>query len=252
MRGLTVDPRARVVLLLLSFVPPLCFNSPGAGAAVAAAYVAVGLGAGAGATLRRAAPVLLPLVLTSALLWALLLGRGEVVIRLGPLALRDLSLLFGLAMGFRFVAWSVAGLVFLALTPVEQLAWALRGLGLPYPLAFGLSLSVRMARQLSETAVTVAEAQQVRGLDLSTGSLLERLRKASPMLVPLLVLSLRRVNQMAMAMEARGYGSGPRTSWLVSHWSTRDTMAVLLAMGLAAGAAWLRLRGVGVLLPDRL
>lgn len=252
MRRLTLDPRARVLLLGLSFAPPILFNDPRGTGAVAIVYLAVCLVAGAGPALRSAALVLLPLLLTSTALWAVMLGRGEVVAQIGPVAVRDQSLLFGLAMGFRFTAWSVAGIAFVALTSVEDLAWALHRLGLPYSVAFGLSASLRLARHLSGTAAAVAEAQQARGLDLTTGSLAARIRKAAPMLIPLLVLSLRRVNSMAMALEARGYGAGPRTSWILWRWGAAETLAVLAAAAAVGLCVWLRLQGLGVLVPERL
>lgn len=248
----TLDPRARVLLLLLSFVPPVLFNDPRGTGPVAILYLAVCLAAGAGAALRAAAVVLLPVLLASTVLWALMLGQGEPVARLGPLVLRDQSLLFGLAMGCRFIAWSIAGVAFVALTSVEDLAWALHRLGLPYPVAFGLSSSLRLARQLSGTAAAVAEAQQARGLDLRAGAPAQRVRKAVPMLVPLLVLSLRRVNSLAMAMEARGYGAGRRTSWIAWRWTGRDTAVLIGATALVAVAVWARLQGLGVLIPERL
>lgn len=252
MPRLTLDPRARVLLLGLSFVPPVLFNDPRGTGAVAALYLAACLAAGAATALRSAAPFLLSLLATSTVLWALMLGQGEVVARLGPVALRDQSLLFGLAMGFRFTAWSTAGVAFVALTSVEDLAWALHRLGLPYSVAFGLSASLRLARHLSETAVAVSEAQQARGLDLTSGGLLTRVRKAIPMLIPLLVLSLRRVNSMAMAMEARGYGAGGRTSWISWRWGAVDTLALLTAAALVGACVWMRLQGLGVLVPERL
>jgi len=252
MSDLRPDPRASLLLLVVGFVPPLCFNAPWPVAAVLAGYLAVGLVAAGPRRLRPAGFLLPPLILTSALLWGVFLGRGEVVVRLGPLAFRDVSALFGLAMGLRFGAWSLAGLTFLAVVTVEELAWALHRLGLPYPAAFGLSLSVRLTGQFSETAGRVLEAQRIRGLDLNSGSLLSRLGRLTPMLVPLLVLSLRRVNQMAMAMEARGFGEGRRTTWTEHPWRSRDTLRVLAGLALTGLCVGLRWHGVGVLVSDRL
>jgi len=250
--GLRLDPRASILILLCSFVPPICFNSPPASAAVFVAYLLVALVALDRARLRAAALLLPSLVLSSALLWGVFLGEGEVLFRLGPLAWRDVSGWFGLAMGLRFGAWSLAGLAFLARVTVEEMALGLHRLGLPYPAAFSLSLSLRLAGQFSDTARMVFEAQRVRGLDLEGGSLPSRVARLAPMLVPLLVLSLRRVNQMAMAMESRGYGGGPRTSWLDFRWRTLDTALVLACVALTFLCVGVRWHGVGVLLQGRL
>ncbi len=252
MPGLKSDPRASLLLLSGSFVPPLCFNAPLPGAVVLAGYLVVGLAAAGSRRLRPAWFLLPPLVLSSMLLWGVFLGRGEVLARLGPLTFRDVSGLYGLAMGLRFGAWSLAGLTFLAVVSVEELAWGLHRLGMPYPAAFGLSLSVRLAGQFSETARRVLEAQRVRGLDLGSGSLPSRLGRLTPMLVPLLVLSLRRVNQMAMAMEARGFGGGQRTTWTEHEWGSNDTLRVLAGLALVLICVGLRWQGVGALVSDRL
>ncbi len=251
MSGLSLDPRASILLLLCSFVPPICFNDPVPSAVVFAVYLATALFAAGPRRLRAAWFLLPPLILTSVPLWAVFLGQGEVVLRWGPLVWRDVSGLFGLAMGFRFGAWSLAGLTFLVLVTVEEMAWGLHRLGLPYPAAFSLSLSIRLARQFSETGRRVLEAQLVRGLDLGSGSLPARVGRLVPMLVPLLVLSLRRVNQMAMAMEARGYGAGHRTTWMDHRWRAVDTLSVLAGSAITVLCLGLRWHGVGVLLRDR-
>ena len=252
MPAVKLDPRARILLLALGTLPPLCFNAPLPCGLVAGGCLLAGIAAGVPGFTRRAGLLALSLVFSSALLWGFFLGRGQVVLALGPVALRDLSALYGVAMGFRFASWSMASWTFLATTTVEDLAWGLHRLGLPHPVALGLSLSVRLTRQFAETASMVGQAQQVRGLDLARGGLLERLRKLAPMLVPLLVLSLRRVNPMAMAMEARGYGAGPRTSWLEHRWGGRETAWVVAASGLALACLVARLQGLGLLIPDRL
>ncbi|HXE71162.1 MAG TPA: energy-coupling factor transporter transmembrane component T [Candidatus Nitrosotenuis sp.] len=240
-----MDPRARLILLALSFLPPLLFSHPLWTGSTALLLGTLALILGAGRALRRALPFLLTLVGASMLLWPLLLPRGEELARWGPLVLRQESLLYGVGMGFRLAAFTVAGLTFVALTPAYQVAWGLHGLGLPYPVAFGLSMSVRLAEQLVQTTVTVSQAQRARGLDPDSGSPLQRLRKYIPMMVPILVVSLRRVEGMSMAMESRAFGAGKRTSWLQYRWGWRESAAVLAAAAVDAGCAWVRLQGHG-------
>ena len=51
----------------------------------------------------------------------------------------------------------------------------------------------------------------------------------TPFRVGLLVLAIRRADRMAVAMDARGFGSGPRSRYRVERWSRTD--AALLAAG---------------------
>jgi energy-coupling factor transport system permease protein len=55
-------------------------------------------------------------------------------------------------------------------------------------------------------------AQMARGADFTTGSLALRTRAVSALAVPLLLSAFRRADELAVAMEARGYRRGTRTT----------------------------------------
>ncbi len=81
----------------------------------------------------------------------------------------------------------------------------------------------------------IAKAQASRGAEWGTGrgGPLQRARLLLPLLVPLFLNGLQRSENLALAMEARGYdGNRPRTSWVELTWRAADTGALLLALGL--------------------
>lgn len=58
------------------------------------------------------------------------------------------------------------------------------------------------------------QAQRCRGLDVNRGPLLQRLRHYVLVLIPVFMGALRRADQMAIALEVRGFNSGrSRTSF---------------------------------------
>jgi hypothetical protein len=60
--------------------------------------------------------------------------------------------------------------------------------------------------------VTVRDAQRCRGLDFTRGSVRQRIARYVPVIVPVVIGGLRRADQMAFALEVRGFSSGrPRT-----------------------------------------
>src|SRR5437879_7639374 len=62
-------------------------------------------------------------------------------------------------------------------------------------------------------AQTVVDAQRSRGLELDKGNLLKRVRNYIPILIPLLLIAIRRSLELAEALEARGFpGKEGRTS----------------------------------------
>ncbi len=92
----------------------------------------------------------------------------------------------------------------------------LRRLGLPVDdLVLMVQVTVRFIPFLTQSAERIVKAQASRGAAWGKGSggLLQRVRQALPMIVPLFLNSLRRAENLSLAMDARGYGgSEARTS----------------------------------------
>jgi energy-coupling factor transport system permease protein len=77
----------------------------------------------------------------------------------------------------------------------------------------------------------------VRGADFRRGPLEVRLRNALALLPPLLVGNLRRAEELAVAMEARGYIPGmPRIILKAGHLGRNDVVAIAATLLCAAVA----------------
>lgn len=84
----------------------------------------------------------------------------------------------------------------------------------------------------------IMNAQRARGVDFSSGSLIQRMKKVVPLLIPLFISSIDRADQLAVAMTARGYrGGDSRTKLRQLLWGKLDTavMMVFLGVTLALG-----------------
>jgi energy-coupling factor transport system permease protein len=103
-----------------------------------------------------------------------------------------------------------------------------------------LQAALNLIPGLARSARAVADAQRLRGWRPGLRSLPE-------VGVPVLLTAIEDSIQLAEAMEARGFGSGPRTSYSERRWSRSDS--AVLAAAAAALIAVLGLRVVG-LLPD--
>ncbi len=85
------------------------------------------------------------------------------------------------------------------------------------------------------------KAQQARGVDLSAGPIKERLRAIIPLLIPLFISAFKRAEDLATAMEARGYRGGEgRTRLRESKWTGRDTGLIVLLVVLGCLLVYLR------------
>ena len=112
-------------------------------------------------------------------------------------------------------------------------------LGLPvHDFVMMVQVTLRFLPLLAQTAERIARAQAARGADWDAhgGSLLKRVRRIVPMIVPLFLVSLRRAEQMALAMDARGYGSVTQRTSRVELHMTRGDWAALAGFLLVAVA----------------
>lgn len=92
---------------------------------------------------------------------------------------------------------------------IEKLLKPLAKLGFPaHELAMMMSIAIRFIPTLIEETDKIIKAQQARGADFDTGSLIKRAKALIPMLVPLFISAFRRADELAVAMESRCYRGG--------------------------------------------
>lgn len=77
-----------------------------------------------------------------------------------------------------------------------------------------VTIALRFIPTLLVELDTIMRAQRARGADFRRGGLRERAQALLPVLVPLFVLSFRRADELALAMEARCYRPGIRRTQL--------------------------------------
>ncbi len=227
-----LDPRTKLALLAISFVMVLLPQAP---AVVGLGSAAVLLHLSLARAWPKLAPVrwlLIPLALFSLGIWSWL-AQGPT-----PLFWRVSreSLAFAAANFLKLATMMVAGLVLLATSRVEELFVGLVKLRLPYPGAFAFALALRWVPEIFATVNRVREAQEARGLVWEQGNFLEKLRRHLPLLVPIFLLTLRRSQTMAWALEARGFQMSPRRTFLREiKMHRRDWLALAVAATLLAG-----------------
>jgi energy-coupling factor transporter transmembrane protein EcfT len=78
--------------------------------------------------------------------------------------------------------------------------------------AMKIAMALRFMPMLLEEYDRLRVAQMARGADFSTGGVTLRVRAMALLTVPLLLSAFRRADELVMAMEARGYRRGPRTT----------------------------------------
>ncbi|MFD1850675.1 energy-coupling factor transporter transmembrane component T family protein [Oceanobacillus bengalensis] len=128
----------------------------------------------------------------------------------------------GVAISIRFfLLILVTSLLTLTTTPIEitdaieDMLRPLNKVKFPvHELALMMSISLRFIPTLMQETEKISKAQASRGVDFKTGPVKDRIKAVVPLLVPLFVSAFKRAEELAMAMEARGYQGGEGRSKL--------------------------------------
>ncbi|MBP1970893.1 energy-coupling factor transport system permease protein [Virgibacillus natechei] len=148
---------------------------------------------------------------------------------------------FAISMRF-FLLILVTSLLTLTTTPIEitdaieDMLHPLKKFRFPvHELALMMSISLRFIPTLMQETDKISKAQASRGVDFRTGPVKERAKAVVPLLVPLFVSAFKRAEELAMAMEARGYQGGEgRTKLRDLKVEKRDIMIYLLFLAVIA------------------
>jgi energy-coupling factor transport system permease protein len=240
-----LDPRAKFVAVSALAVALFVSDSFLALALYAVAALVAYLLSGVPAVwFWRAFRPLLWLVALTFVFQVLFAPADEAFFSLGPLHLSWPGIQTAAYLTLRLIVLVLAGSVLTLTTPpialTDGLAWLgrpLRRLHVPTDeLALMVTIALRFIPTLLVELETIMRAQRARGADFSSGGLVTRAKALVPVLVPLFVLSFRRADDLAVAMEARCYRPGVlRTRLYPLHAGPTD--AVLLMVTAAVIAA---------------
>ena len=117
---------------------------------------------------------------------------------------------------------------------VKGLLRPLQRLGLPaHEFSLVLVIALRFVPLLGQELERLIKAQASRGGDFGRGrgGIVQRVRRLFPLLIPLFVTALRRAEELAVAMEARGYAGGRgRTQLVRLRMRPADWLALILVV----------------------
>ena len=174
------------------------------------------------------------LVFTTTIAWMVFYRRGAVLVNMPVFHVSRLSLVFGLGRGIKLAELLAASVLFLSTTKIEEFTYGLQRMRVPYRVSFAISLSFRLVPLFIDSAVTIVDAQRLRGYDFNQGGPLERVRRYVPVVIPVFMGALRKANNMAMALEARGFGFSHEPTTFIEYPVTPADIiafAFLIALG---------------------
>ncbi len=112
---------------------------------------------------------------------------------------------------------------------IESLLKPLKYIGLGnavHTMAMTMTIALRFIPTLIEETEKIMNAQKARGVNLDSGNIIKRVKALLPILIPLLISSVRRAYELAEAMECRCYNGGEgRTKYRLMSYSANDIAA---------------------------
>jgi energy-coupling factor transporter transmembrane protein EcfT len=216
-----LDPRVKILSVVA--LSPVVFGAKGVQIALISAFLAAIIGT-ARMTPTEAFRALKPVAVFMAMIFLvhLLFTEGRPLLTLFPLPLRITreGLAQGLTVTWQFAVLVLSAAVLTRTTPpsglvggIERLLRPFRLIGIPsQDIAVMIAMGLRFMPMLLEEYDRLRMAQMARGADFSAGSLAQRKRAVAALAVPLLLSAFRRADEIVVAMEARGYRRGERTT----------------------------------------
>ncbi len=237
-----LDARAKILPVTLVLVLALLTESFVFYIAILTALVAALLFSGVGVRtlVDNFKPILLLVVITS-LYHLIFSGHGtHVLLKLGGIQVTQGGVHLAAFYSLRLIIFvSMAFLITLTNSPSElgdavtKILKPLRRFRVPvYDLSLILFIAMRFIPILYDEFNTIRNAQIVRGVRFS-GSILARMRKSTSIIIPVFVAAVQRADELALAIQARGYRSGAeRTFYSLSTFGIPEW---IFSLGSSAG-----------------
>jgi energy-coupling factor transport system permease protein len=117
------------------------------------------------------------------------------------------GLMFGLSLVTRIITAVCAIPLVTMTTSPSKLMESLTKLKIPFSYTFMLVTAMRYAPTIQEIWRSIIDAQKIRGFDFDKMSIFKKLRAYVPIIVPLILISFRRANDLEVAIESKAFGA---------------------------------------------
>ncbi|WP_367990352.1 energy-coupling factor transporter transmembrane protein EcfT [Vibrio sp. NTOU-M3] len=144
-----------------------------------------------------------------------LIGSNTLLLSLpGNYSLTQETLYYLFTVTLKYFSMFPIALVFVFTTHPTEFAASLNKIGIPYKIAYAVSLTLRYLPEVKQDFINIMHAQQARGVDLSKKApLFTRMQNVAKILGPLIFSSLDRADEISNAMTLRGFGRHKSRTW---------------------------------------
>jgi energy-coupling factor transport system permease protein len=158
------------------------------------------------------------------------------------------GLLYGVTLTLRIFVMVIASTIVTYSTPIEDILQFLKKMKMPYQLAFVIATGIRFIPTMQKKSEMIQEAQKARGTEVGTGGIIKSIKSYIPVLIPMIVDSLRMSDNLAIAMLNRGFGAVKTSTNLYEiKMKNKDYMLCAVELIIFFAAVWARSIKIGAL-----
>ncbi len=140
--------------------------------------------------------------------------RTELFPIAGPYVMTAEQLFYECNMILKYFTIIPAAFMFLVTTDPSEFAASLNRIGIHYNIGYAVALALRYIPDVQGDFTKIKHAQEARGIEMSSkASLINRIKKTSMIIFPLIFSSMDRIDIVSNAMELRGYGKHKKRTW---------------------------------------
>ncbi len=214
-----IDPRIKICLLILILVIIFCATNLFSLLFLAATILTILLISKISLKVYlKNLKVVIPIIIITMLLNLFYTNDGNVLLEFWKIKVTTGGVLRSVFMGSRVILLILIGSVLTYTTTpndltdaIERLLSPLKFIGLGsavHAMSMMMTIALRFIPTLVEETDKIINAQKARGADFENGKLKDRIKAIIPILIPLLISSVRRAYELAEAMESRCYNGG--------------------------------------------
>lgn len=244
-----MDPRAKIMAMLLALIG-IFFPSGWLGYGIIFVIVAgvIILSKLSWNFIWKAMKPMLFMLFFLMIINILVVKKGDLWLQIGPLEIYSDAIFQTLYIAVRLLLMIMITTCLTATTKpldltlgIEDLLSPFKKIGVPsHEIAMLISIALRFIPDLIDETMRIMKAQESRGVDMKEGKMKERIMAILSLIVPLFVSAFQRAEDLANAMEARGYAPGERrTRYRVLKMEGRDYALLVGASLLLASMVWL-------------
>ena len=212
---MTLDPRTKMVIVVCLSTLALIYNTPERLLQLLIATVRLRL------LFRTDFPSLwvylmrfLQLMLVVFIIQCIFTRGGEVLLSLGSTALvSSQGLLAGASLVLRIIVIISAALILTTFSSRDFILGLVQW-KVPYELAFMVTIAMRFLPLFRDEFINVVTSVQLRGVELKQVSWGKRIELFRCLLFPVVFSALLKAQQLAVAMESRGFRAYPQRTYL--------------------------------------